>query len=248
MIYSQSNNFLFCHVPKTGGTSLRSKLKQYSRPYEQSHINKLMRRFPYTEKSAIFYDFYNRPHTTCYKAYLLLGYKYNKLLSFALLRDPLDWVVSSYTHFLQNYKYIKFGSKKFDIKSFDQYIDLMSCVDHDLLPCQHKLVVDDQGNLIIDLLGEFDKINDFSGLIQKILKLDYFNLPHLNKNSKAKPSYANMDKSTRNKIKNTWNFDFMLWETYREQKNGFYGFFDRQKISSPDSNLDSYDPWGLFIN
>ena len=248
MIYSNSNNFLFCHVPKTGGTSLRSKLKYFSRPYEQSKINKLIRRLPFTEESALFYDFYNRPHTTCYKAYLLLGSKYNQLLSFAIIRDPLDWVISSYTHFVQNYKSIQIGTSSIYIKSFEQYIDLLSSVDYGYLPCQHKLIVDNQGSLIVDMLGEFDKISQFSGLIQKLLKLGRFDLPHLNKNLRHKPNQFNMTESTKNKIKNTWNLDFILWETYQEQKESFYGFFDKQSISSPDSSLESYDPWGIFVN
>ena len=248
MIYSNSKNFLFCHVPKTGGTSLRSKLKHYSRASEQSYINKLIRRFPYAENSALFYDFYNRPHTTCCKAQILLGSKYNKVLSFAIIRDPFDWVISSYAHFARNYKYISIDSSSFCVNSFEEYVDLMSRVDYCKLPCQHKLVVDKQGYLIVNMLGEFDKVDQFSCFVQKLLKLDRYELPHLNKNPRHKLSSVQISDITKNKIKNIWRFDFRLWDIFQEHKKNFFCFPGRHSISTSDLNLEAYDPWGVFIN
>ena len=248
MIYSHSNNFLFCHVPKTGGTSLRSKLKHYSSPYEQSYINKLIRRLPYFENYSLFYDFYNRPHTTCRKAQLLLGSKYDNLLSFAVIRNPFDWVISSYSHFLKNYKYICIDSIHININSFEQYIDIMSTVTYSQLPCQHKLVVDHEGCLIVDILGEFDKISQFSCFIQKVLKLDRFDLPHLNKNLRLKQNLINMNTTVKNKIKTIWESDFHLWDVYQVNKENFFYLVEKHSIAAPDLHLDTYDPWSIFMN
>ena len=64
MIYSKSKKFLFCHVPKTGGTSFSSSFLNYVSPFQQSKFSKLCRRFPFAERTYRFYDFTNRPHTT----------------------------------------------------------------------------------------------------------------------------------------------------------------------------------------
>ena len=76
MIYSESKKFLFCHVPKTGGTSITSLFSDYTSPFQQSNFSKICRRIPFAEKTYKFYDFLNRPHTTCYKAKTLFGKKF----------------------------------------------------------------------------------------------------------------------------------------------------------------------------
>ena len=134
MIYSASYNFLFCHVPKTGGTSFSSAFYPYCSHFEQSRLAKLLRRIPGSERSRHLYDFTHRPHTTCAKVYRLLSHRYDDLFSFALMREPVSWLYSSFRHFKRHNMRMKHITSKSQPCDFADFIEELISIG-DRKPC-----------------------------------------------------------------------------------------------------------------
>ena len=88
MIYSNSNKFMFYHIPKTAGTSLHTVLKAYA---VGPHVNE--------------------PHLTRVRSHVGVEptwdkYKGSKYFSFAIVRNPYDRMFSLY-NFLKRRRVIK---------------------------------------------------------------------------------------------------------------------------------------------
>jgi tetratricopeptide (TPR) repeat protein len=80
MLVSLSNEFLFIHIPKTAGTSVTSALKEYDDLKLAGH----------------------HKHRSLQEARCILGAnKFNTLFSFAIVRNPWDWMVSLYLYYLR---------------------------------------------------------------------------------------------------------------------------------------------------
>ena len=88
MIYSNSNKFMFYHIPKTAGTSLHTVLKTYA---VGPHVNE--------------------PHLTRVRSHVGVEptwdkYKGSEYFSFAIVRNPYDRMFSLY-NFLKRRRVIK---------------------------------------------------------------------------------------------------------------------------------------------
>jgi hypothetical protein len=88
LIYSNSNKFMFYHIPKTAGTSLHSVLRKYA---VGSHVNE-------------YYLTRDMSHTAVEHTWD--KYKGSEYFSFAIVRNPYDRMFSLY-NFLTRRKLIK---------------------------------------------------------------------------------------------------------------------------------------------
>ncbi|MFL9844952.1 sulfotransferase family 2 domain-containing protein [Flavobacterium rhizosphaerae] len=168
MIYSSSKNFLFIHVPKTAGTSIRSVLQPYGG--HPGAINFIARRLEFFPNfcnvlglNAIrTYD----SHTTYKKVSEILSAKaLDNAFKFAFVRHPLDRLYSFYLHILAHpdhpwYKKINdYGSFSTMIKNLDKVQE----------PTQLSYLTDKQGNFNVDFVGRLENINeDFEFICSKI--------------------------------------------------------------------------------
>lgn len=248
MIYSKSHQFIFCHVPKTGGTSLRSMLNQYSRPFENSLAAKAMRRVPILGRHNTLYDFNHRPHTTCEKARNLLGARFDTHFVFALFREPLDWLYSSYRHFVRCTidKYGNTSPRNFSL-TFEQYVQDMINLG-DSKPCQGYMLISRDGRLSVDEIGFFHEIDTFISRIACRLNLPLSAVSHLNENPliSSDTSYSLSDKM-KSRVREHWGLDFSIWNyivSCRHQGN--LRSSTSTIFGTPSIDLTTYDPWGYM--
>jgi len=157
MIISHKHKFIFVHIPKTAGTSIKFAMKKGniandivpndeidSDDYHHVTWRKIKRRFP--EEWANYYKF-------------------------AFVRNPYDHLVSAYEY---NYKrnIIKFTEK---YKTFEDFI-INNSLDWWR---QRRWICDDRSKIVVDFVGRFENLDeDFNAIVKTIgidLKLDKHN-------------------------------------------------------------------------
>lgn len=174
MIISHTKTkFIFIHIFKTAGTSFRKVLYPFANTRWQGHLRGLFLK--------IGLDFYNpsplRDHATVQEVISLIGRnKYERFLSFAVVRSPWDWQVSLYFYMLKNKDHPQHELIR-GMKSFDEYIK-WRCDNEVRL--QRDFLVDQSGKIVIKKILRFEALQeDFKKLCDE-LKISA-NLPQLNK-------------------------------------------------------------------
>ncbi|MCF6218023.1 MAG: sulfotransferase family protein [Gammaproteobacteria bacterium] len=170
MLLSHRYQFLFVHIAKTGGTSVRAALvrKAMLDPYrlpmwccsKLSHLtrHKLASKLP--------------RHSKIIAAKEMLPKEFfDSLFKFGFVRNPWDLQVSSFHHIKRERPQYLFGHDnfkdflkfKFDPKRPYQYhIDTS-------IELQSDYLVDLHGNIIVDYIGRYENFhNDFSHVCEKI--------------------------------------------------------------------------------
>ncbi len=182
MLLSPRYRFLFVHIPKTGGTSIRAALRYYkwADPLRiplfllsrLSHLSghRLACKLPRHAKAIAAYEMLPRPY-------------YERLFKFAFVRNPWDLQVSSYHHLRRERPHLLDG-----VNTFDHFIRLK--LDPDRKPvyhfdvtmeCQTDYLVDLKGNLIVDFVGRYERLaEDFRIACQRI-GIQAPSLPHKRK-------------------------------------------------------------------
>ncbi|MCC5859291.1 MAG: sulfotransferase family 2 domain-containing protein [Ectothiorhodospiraceae bacterium] len=184
MLISYSKNFLFVHIAKTGGTSVRAALRKYrwggwySIPlWAASQVSQMTRprhklglKFPRHAKAIAALE-------------MLPTDVYQALFKFTVVRNPWDLQVSSFHHIrrekpdvLQGVKTFEdFLKRKFDPeRPYDYMLDISA-------ERQHEYIVDLGGNLIVDFIGRYENLQtDFDTICQRI-GIPPIKLPHLRK-------------------------------------------------------------------
>ena len=194
MIYSKRFRFLFVHVYKTAGRSIESALENFLKKRSLGIYNKLLNR-AYSEYKA--HEFANsvNPHASAACIRNELGAEeWNKLFSFAFVRNPWDMQVSLYNFMLKDKTHFQHDLIS-SMSSFDEYIE-WRCSNN--VKLQKKFVCDNKGNLLVDFLGKFENLTKDFEYINKRVNMDE-ELPHLNlSNATDYRSYYN--NATREKI------------------------------------------------
>ncbi len=182
MLISYSRNFLFVHIAKTGGTSVRAALRRYrwggwyNIPLGLASLasqmtrprHKLGLKFPRHAKAVAALE-------------MLPTDVYQGLFKFAVVRNPWDLQVSSYHHIQREKPEVLAG-----ITSFHDFLklkfdpereyDFMLDISAEL---QHEYLVDLQGKVIVDFIGRYENLQaDFAGICQRI-GVPEPELPHL---------------------------------------------------------------------
>lgn len=178
MIISHQKQFIFIHIYKVAGTSIKNSLLKYSEggsgnlPFRSRIVNRIFGNKIFTK------DF--DPHITAMELKRELPNKiYNNYFKFAFVRNPFDWQVSLYNYMLKNKDH-----KQHDIfnkiRNFDEYLDWR--INYDL-KFQKDFITDDRDQIIVDFIGKIENLeNDFKSVSSK-LRIPYKPLPRLNRSN-----------------------------------------------------------------
>jgi hypothetical protein len=178
MLASTKNKFIFFHLYKVAGTSVRGSLKNHTDlSYHKPHI--MPSEFINTNFNG------------------LNGKKmFNEYKTIAFVRNPWDWQVSLYHYMLRDKGHFQY--KIIKDMDFKQYLNWR--VNEDLQH-QYRWLSEDftlEGNINVDFIGRFEHLsNDFNFIMNEV-GLDV-SLPHLNKtpHKNYKDYY---DENTKNMI------------------------------------------------
>ncbi|WP_019022752.1 sulfotransferase family 2 domain-containing protein [Thioalkalivibrio sp. ALE23] len=186
MLISYRKNFLFVHIAKTGGTSIRAALRPYrwggwySIPlWAASQVSQLTRprhklglKFPRHAKAIAAKEMLPEP-------------VYRELFKCAIVRNPWDLQVSSWHHIRREKPEVLEGIStfgdflrlKFDPeRPYDYMLDTSA-------ELQHEYIVDLQGRVIVDFIGRYENLHeDFATICQRI-GIPTPELPHLRRAS-----------------------------------------------------------------
>ena len=196
MLLSLKYNFLFIHIAKTGGTSVRAALRGYKwrDPYRLPLFfcsrlsgltgHRLACKLPRHAKAIAAQEMLPRE-------------VYNQLFKFAFVRNPWDLQVSSFHHIRRERPHLMAGRENFEDflkwkfspdRPYQYHIDTS-------IERQSDYIVDLHGKVIVDFVGKYEDFeNDFAEACRR-MNLRPPKLPHKRraKKRKAYRQYYNDD-------------------------------------------------------
>jgi hypothetical protein len=182
MLLSHQKKFLFVHIAKTGGTSVRAALQnqRWRDPYYA----------PIWLASKLS-GFVNHEvgiklprHAKAIAAKEMLPHEfYQTLFKFAFVRNPWDLQVSSYHHIRRERPHLLNADESFEAflhRKLDTSREWQYHIDTSITP-QTDYLVDLNGNLIVDFIGHYETLQqDFDHCCQRI-GVPGIELPHRRK-------------------------------------------------------------------
>jgi hypothetical protein len=170
MVISNKYKFLFVHIAKTGGTSIRSTLERY-RLRDPLYLPQFIcSRISHLTGHRIGCKIPR--HAKVIAAYEMLPRDlFNSLFKFAFVRNPWDLQVSSFHHIKRERPHRMEGHEdfesflrwKFDLeRPYQFHIDTS-------IELQSDYLVDLHGNVLVDFIGRFENLaEDFAHICDRI--------------------------------------------------------------------------------
>lgn len=187
MLLSHRHQFLFVHIAKTGGTSVRKALSPYRWSWKygaaQFTVNKLSQLTGHKLGCCF------PRHSRIVAAQEMLPAEYfNQLFKFAFVRNPWDLQVSSFHHIKRERPSVMGGYSNF--KDFMRWkLDPQRPYQYHIdtsMQLQTDYLIDLRGNLLVDRVGKYENIQaDFDGICEHI-GLKKIALPHKRKETNRK--------------------------------------------------------------
>ncbi len=127
MLISNSHNFIFIHIYKNAGTSIKAALKPFATSMFQERLNGIAH-YPVLGNLASLLMRFDRfspapypSHVSARRIVSELGDTYRSYFSFAFVRNPWDWQVSLYNYMLKNRNHHQHELVE-NLGSFGEYI------------------------------------------------------------------------------------------------------------------------------
>lgn len=213
MWLSYKKKFLFIHIPKVAGVSIKNSLKQaiYTSYDYELWKHRLLRRL----NLAVNPEIWSKDHATAEQIRNKIGSeKYNQLFKFAFVRNPWDWNVSLYNYILRQENHFQHDLVT-KMSGFEEYLEWRVTKDnHKRL--QKDFVTDKDGCLIVDFIGKFENLESDFNQVCNHLNISA-KLLHLNKSKKIGKTYKNY---YNNRCKN------IIYENFNEDIDFFGYSFD----------------------
>ena len=175
------HRILFVHIAKTGGTSVRAALRplRWTDPYSIPIYmgNHIARATKYRTGCKL------HRHGKAITAKDMLSVFYDELFKFSFVRNPWDLHVSSWLH-VRRMKNKPLGS---DLE-FPEFLKLRFSTDRPrsysldaLAEPQTRFLTDFDGNLIVDFVGRFERLEEDFEEVCRLAQLRKLSLPHRRK-------------------------------------------------------------------
>ncbi|MFQ5471137.1 MAG: sulfotransferase family 2 domain-containing protein [Gammaproteobacteria bacterium] len=182
MLLSHKHNFLFVHIAKTGGTSVRAalnKLRWRDPMYYPMFLCSKLSKMTGHRIAAKF-----PRHSKIIAAKEMLPDEYfAQLFKFAIVRNPWDLQISSYHHIKRERPHLMQGINDFESflkwkmdpeRPYQYHVDTS-------IELQSDYLVDLHGNIIVDFIGQYESLQqDFAEICHRI-GIDEIELPHKRK-------------------------------------------------------------------
>ncbi len=182
MLLSIKYNFLFVHIAKTGGTSVRHALQPLRWRDPWYYAQGLCHRLSKLSSDRIGMKFPRHAKAILAKEALPEAF-YEGLFKFTFVRNPWDLQVSSFHHIRRSWPHLVEGREEFEDflkwrldpdRPFEPHIETSNQLQTDHL-------VDLRGNLIVDFLGRYENLQgDFETVCRQI-GIEAPALPHKRK-------------------------------------------------------------------
>ena len=243
MIYSPSHNFCFVMFLRQVGHLFVPFYHIVHTLSRQTSLNFLRNKYRH---SRYLYDF-----TIIHihrKAIRLLSYRYENLLSFALMREPVSWLFSSFRHFKRHNMKMKHIISKPQPCIFSDYIEELISIG-DLKPCQSFMLIDQNATVQVKSIGNYDHLGNYFKLICEVIGFTHPpSLPHKNKNYYIDENYDNhISNSIICLIRRHWHNDCLLFDRIIESGSIPHSLPFNPLPLVPKIDLIHYDPWEYMV-
>ena len=184
MLLSHKYNFLFVHIAKTGGTSVRAALQnlRWRDPYYLPQFIASKMSGLVGHKVGIKMPRHSK--VICAKEMLPHDY-FQQLYKFAFVRNPWDLQVSSFHHIRRERPQLMQGITDFETflkwklnpeRPYQYHIDTS-------IEQQSDYLIDLQGKVIVDFIGHYENLQDDFDTACKQIGIKQIALPHKRKAS-----------------------------------------------------------------
>jgi len=172
MLVSHRHRFVFIHVYKVAGTSMRQALERFCEDKWKRRAARLL------AGKGLYRPDLPPAHLTALEARERLSPRvFDDYFTFAFVRNPWDWQVSLY-HYMRKTPYHHQHELAQRLKDFDAYIHWRV---EEEVRLQKAFVTDAQGTVIVDYVGRMEHLADDFGHVCRAVGLPPIRLPHENR-------------------------------------------------------------------
>ena len=205
MLISRQKKFIFIHIYKNAGSSIREALISHASPKWQRFITKVLKRL---KLPATIIDHQPLPaHVNASEVIKFIGEdEFKKYFSFAIVRNPWDWQVSLYKFMQKTQEHHQHHIIN-EFKSFEEYIHWRCEED---VQFQKDFIYSNRGELLVNYVGRFERIDEEFNNICNIIGISE-TLPKINV-SNTIPYQTYYNANTKQMIQKTFEPDISLFK------------------------------------
>ncbi len=185
MIINADKKFLFIHIQKTGGTSIKHQLLKCYGSAQFHYPHTMLRQISLKEEEKHFFKFafVRNPWDRLYSWYKMIMNVKSETIFFQHIRDN----ASNFSEFLDLTEEI------IDTVPVGKTSDTQNI--KSIATNQLEYILDKNGQLGVDFIGKFEQLQDDFNMILQKLHLPVSPLPHLNKtdNRNYRTAYSDND-------------------------------------------------------
>ena len=199
MLISDSKRFIFVHVPKTAGSSLRELLRPHSNARRKSLIGSVLRPLGLPRDHRRFCFLTHGPLKTAQR--IMDEETFRSYFKFAFVRNPWDRLVSEYNALMH-----KPGHRRYArVAKLGGFAGYLKYEAPRVAPNQVELLLNLDGQIGVDFIGRFERLNEDVRAVCERLGIPC-DLPHVNGHPHAE--YRQFyDEQTREYVRKHWARD-----------------------------------------